>query len=174
MAFFKQFVQAFHAADAYRAMREIANFGMAYAFKLVALTSLFVVVFYGQFLYRGFFASQGGAPALFDSVVTQIAEQLPVMTLKNHSLMTKEPVATEIKITGNAFGTRFDNLLIAVIDTTGQSTHSNMRAPVLVTATEFIVNPIRKPRSSRSAISLTMDRQPWSSTGPLRMIWPNG
>ena len=133
------FTGSFHSAAAYRHIRKAANFGMGYALVLVTLTSLFVTVCYAQFIHRTVFVAHAGQPALLDSVVTQVAGQVPVMTLKGDTLMTKEPIATEIKISGTAFGESFENLVIATIDTTGQSTHANMHTPVLITATEMII-----------------------------------
>lgn len=139
MQFFDTLIGSFYSAKTYREVRKAATYGMGYSLLLVTLCTLAVTVYYGQVFHREVFAERDGKPALFDDLVTQIAQQIPVMTYSNKRLSTQNPQATTIHISGEAFGEKFEQFALITIDTTGASTHANMKTPVLITAEDFIV-----------------------------------
>ncbi len=129
---------SFYSADAYRHMREKASFGMGYALVLVLITTLAVVVYYGNVIHREIFAVRDGKISFFEDMVMQITDQIPLMTLKDGVLVTDVPEATVIRLSGEAFGMGFSDVEIATIDTTGNTTYANMQTPILVTRTDVV------------------------------------
>jgi hypothetical protein len=144
MNIFKLFAGSFHDAQAYRHMRKTESFGLGYAFFVVALTTTIASVFVGIFVYRGLLTPQNGRASFMEDTIQQIAAQVPQMTLQDHRLMTADPVATTITISGEAFGESFSNIPIITIDTTGATTHQNMPTPVVITADDVIMKSDRK------------------------------
>lgn len=144
MNVFSIFAGSFHSAATYRAVRQSGGFFMGYALLIVAVCTLAVTVYYGNVLHRELFSPRDGKPALFDDVVTQIANQVPVMTWANGTLTSSEPAATVIKISGTAFGESFTDEAFIAIDTSGKSTHENMETPILITAKELITKTDKK------------------------------
>jgi hypothetical protein len=138
MNVFQLFVGSFHSADAYRHMRKTATFGMGYTLLLVAVCTLAVTLYYGSFIHREIFGVRDGRVPLFDDMVKQIAAQVPLMTLKDHRLITADAKATTIKISGSAFGESFTDFEFITIDTTGATTHQNMKTPIVITADDVI------------------------------------
>jgi hypothetical protein len=138
MSFFRIFVGSFHSAATYREVRTASRFMIGYSLMLVALSALTVTVYYGAYIHREVFAPRDAKPALFDDVVRQIADQLPVMTLKDDALVSKDAAPTVIRISGGAFEKRFENAAIITIDTRGDADHTTMTTPVLITHKEVI------------------------------------
>lgn len=139
MQFFNTLIGSFHSATTYRQVRKTANYGMGYSLLLVMLCTLAVTVYYGQIFHREVFAERDGKPALFDDLVSQIAQQIPVMTFSGNRLSTQTQEATTVRVSGEAFGEKFEQFALITIDTTGSSTHANMKTPVLITADDFII-----------------------------------
>lgn len=146
MRFFSMIIGSFHSAELYRRVRREQNFNLLYTLGLVLLCSFVTAVYYGNIVHRELFIAKAGQPPVFDSIVTQIAEQTPIMTYKDGRLMTKEPQATVITISGALFGESFDKVALITVDTTGQSTHQNMKTPVLITQTEMIVKDSKETK----------------------------
>ncbi len=141
-------------------MRRSGSFGMGYAGIMVLLTSLLVVVYYTQFLHREIFAERAQTgTSFFADIVTQVTQQLPLMTLKEGELETANPVATTIYLSGEIFGERFDDIAIATIDTTGMTTHATMPTPILITRKDIIYQSDRK-KEIKSIAEFTADEPP--------------
>ena len=138
MRIFELFTGAFHSAATYREVRKAGDSLIGFALVIVASCMLSVTAYYGFILHREIFVAHGDSPALFDSVINQIATQTPLMTLKEGTLATQNPEATVIKISGSAFNQTFTDVALITIDTTGKSTHETMKTPMLITAKEFI------------------------------------
>lgn len=158
MSFISLFIGSFQSADTYREVRASGKFYMGYTFIIVALCTLAVTIFYTHFIHREVFSPREGNSALFDDIVKQIATQIPVMTLQENQLMTSTPAPTIIKISGTAFGMAFNNIDIITIDTSGQTTHENMKTPVLVTTKEFIFKSDRETKIK--SIADVMENRP--------------
>lgn len=139
MRFFEMIVGSFHSVELYRRIRREASFNLLYTLGLVFICCLMISVYYGNVLHRELFVARDGKPAPFDSMVTQIGDQLPIMTFKDGRLMTKDPQATVITVSGELFEESFENVPLITIDTTGQSTHLTMKTPMLITADELII-----------------------------------
>ena len=138
MNVFQLFTGSFHSAAAYRHMRAKANFGMGYALFVVALMTLFVMLYYSLPIYNTAFMAQGDQPPLFDQLARQVADQAPVMTLKGDTLATKTPDATIITINGH-YGQEHFKVPFITVDTTGTTDTDNATTPILVTAKELLV-----------------------------------
>jgi hypothetical protein len=138
MRFFSTLIGSFHSAALYRTVRTNASFYMGYTLLVVLLCTLVLTVYFTAVVHRGIFVAKEGQPIPFDSLVNQIAEQLPVMTLKDDTLMTMDPEPTVIRVSGELFGQAFTDVPLITIDTTGASTHSNMDTPILITSTEIM------------------------------------
>ncbi len=139
MPFFSLFFGAFSSSATYRKVRASGQFLIGYTLLLVAFSTLIITVYFSLFIHREIFTAHGATPPLFDSVAQQIADQMPVMTMKKNVLATKDATPSVIKISGTVFGENFENLEILTIDTSGQSTAENMKTPMLVNATEFVM-----------------------------------
>lgn len=138
MQFFSTFAGSFHSAAAYQRAHQREGLGLAYSFGVVVLVSLVLTVFFGQMFLSSVFKPQGNNPlSFFDDMTQQLAAQVPVMTYKDGVLTTNEPRAYEIRLHVRNFGYDEEGI-IAVIDTTGATTHENMQAPLLFTAHEVV------------------------------------
>ena len=146
MNFFQMFTGSFHSAAVYREVRAKATFNMGYTALLVLFCTLLTTIYYGHLFHRELFVARDGKPALFDDVLTQIASQIPVMTYQNGKLVTNEPHATVITISGQIFGETFEKQPLITIDTTGQTTHENMQTAVLITSSDFVVKTERETK----------------------------
>ena len=138
MNVFQLFFGSFHSSAAYRQMRANASFGMGYALLVVTICSLFVLLYYSSQVYTAMFLPRDGKPAMFDQMMQDVADQMPVMTMKSGTLATKNPEATIITIKGS-YGTENFNVPIATIDTTGKTDTSNATTPVLINAKQLLV-----------------------------------
>jgi hypothetical protein len=146
MPFLSLFMGSFHSAETYRQVRAAGKFFMGYACIVVVLCTLAFTIFFAHFIHREVFVPRGTQPALFDDIVKQIARQLPVMTLQDNQLMSNSSAPTVISVSGVAFGQGFTNLDIITIDTRGQTTHENMKTPVLVNTKEIIFKSDRETK----------------------------
>jgi len=150
------------SASTYRHVRQSGSFYMGYAMLIVLLCTFAVTVHYTLFIHREVFTTQGSKPALFESVVTQIAAQMPPMVLQNNQLMSNDPTPTTIKLNGTAFGENFEGIDIITIDTSGLTTHENMKTPILVTSKDLVFKSERETKI-KSIAELTKD-------GPATMV----
>lgn len=139
MNIWQLFTGSFHRAAAYRHMREKQSFGMGYALVLVAVCTLVVTITYGALIHNVVFAVKDGRTPLFDDVVNQIAQQLPVMTLKDGTLKSSSAEPTTIYISANIFDEKVDRFPLITIDTSGNARHDNMPTPVLITDQDMII-----------------------------------
>ncbi len=133
------FTGSFHSAAIYRAVRQSGGLLIGYSLAVVSICTLALTLYYGSYVHRGVFAQQNGGPSFFDQVVTQIADQTPVMTLKDNKLVTQNPAPTVIKISGSIFDLTFKDYELITIDTRGKTSHENMKTPMLLTADAFIM-----------------------------------
>ncbi len=142
MSFFRMFLGAFYSADTYREMRAKQGHGLLYSLWLVCLMSLCLVLFMAFSFHQAIFSSENGKTPNMEAILLQIAAQVPVMTLQDGKLQTNEPRAHEISV---AWGEGEDeHTLLAVIDTTGATTHQNMPAPMLFDADELVIKTDKK------------------------------
>jgi hypothetical protein len=138
MRFTTNFIGAFTSAEHYRQVRQRATFEMRYSFLLILASSLLLVLHFTHLLHGELFTARAGKPAVFDDVVRQIAQQIPLMTLQNNQLITREAKPHSIRIQTEFFGRPIHGN-IATIDTTGATTHHNMQTWLLITSHEFII-----------------------------------
>ena len=143
MRFTQTFIGAFSSADIYRSVRLRAHYEMRYSFFLVTFSALLLVAYFIALAHGELFTARAGKPAAFDDAVRQIAKQLPVMTLQNNQLMTREARSHTINLSVNAFGKHVAGPF-ATIDTTGATTHENMKTFMLVTAQEVVFQSNKK------------------------------
>jgi len=143
MRFAAQFFGSVSSAAQYRLVRARASYEMLYSFLLVLIISFLMVVQCVALLHGELFTARADKPAVFDDVVRQIASQLPVMTLQNHKLVTREGRPHSIRVGTVIFGHPLAGT-IATIDTTGTTTRDSIKTPVLVTAKEVIVQSKNK------------------------------
>lgn len=144
MRFFKTLAGSFHSAALYREVRASGFNHLGYALGLVAFGAAIVVVGITVILHTALFSTREGRLPLFDDVATQIASQLPVMTLNNNTLMTKDPQATIINVDFAIEGEANKPFPLITIDTTGATTHDTMKTPVLVTDKDIIIKTDNK------------------------------
>ena len=137
MSFGKTFIAAFSSAETYRQARLRANYEMFYSFTLVVVSALLLVSYFIALAHGELFTARAGNPAVFDDVLHQIASQTPVMTLQNNQLITREPRSYTIHVHATVFGQTVAGPL-ATIDTTGATTHENMKTNILITAHDFV------------------------------------
>lgn len=137
MRLWQIFLGSFHSAATYRWVRSSGKSMLGYVAALITLFCLIVTVFLGLMLNNAAFTAHGNEPALFDEAVTQIADQLPVMTLKDGTLAAQTAGPQVITLTLHHDG-KVDTVDFATIDTTGATTHETMKTPILITAREFI------------------------------------
>ena len=142
MNFLQTFIGAFSSATMYRQVRLRANYEMGYSFLLVAVSTLLLVVATIIWMHGELFTARAGRPALFDDLVHQVAAQMPLMTLQNGQLMTREARSHTITLRIPPHGKNFAGIIatIATIDTTGTTTRETMKTPVLVTAKDIIIH----------------------------------
>ena len=160
MRFFHTLVGSFYSVDTYREARRAPGSGLAYSFLLVALTTLVMLV-YGLFLlHRVVFTTHYSPVSVFEQAVTQVAEQMPVMTLKDNHLKTRDAVPHTVTLDINAMGQNYHGS-IATIDTTGRSTHENMKTPILITEKEaYFRNDSKGETTIRTLAELTQNENP--------------
>lgn len=111
--------------------------GLAYNFILVALTSLLFVIYAMAMLNSTLFAAKDGKKPLFDDAIAQITEQMPEMIVENGIVTVTSPQPHYIKLRVTLMGNPVEGTLMT-IDTTGTTTHQNMRTPLLLTNKEII------------------------------------
>lgn len=129
---------AFSSVGAYRHMRyERQGLGLAYSFVLVALFSLLFTIYGIALLNGALFVERSGGKPLFDDVMTQITEQWPEMTVENGTVAVQAAQPHVIMLRAQFMGQPVDTPFIT-FDTTGATTHENMRSLMLVTANEII------------------------------------
>lgn len=137
--------QSFYSADAYRKLRQSSGVFFGYALLVVMLCTFLTSLHIGTVFHRELFAARGdNAPSLFEDVVQQIAAQTPVMMIRDGVLATRDEGPVTITLRGTAFGESFENFPLAVIDTSGQTTHENMAAPILINAQDIIIKTDNK------------------------------
>ncbi len=133
------FVGSFHSAQTYREVRHSQRFAMGYAFFVVALCTLLIVILLFSKLHRELFTAPDNQPPAFDHVVHQIAEQIPEMTYNNERLESSVPNASTIRISATVFGQTLDDTPFITIDTSGAMTDATMPTPVAVNATQLMM-----------------------------------
>ncbi len=143
MSFGKTVIGAFSSAETYRQARQRANYEMLYSLVLVTASALLLVGYFITLAHGELFTARADKPAVFDDLVHQIAEQIPVMTVQHNQLMTREARSYTITLHANVFGQTLKGP-VATIDTTGTTTRENMKTSVLVTATEVILRTKEK------------------------------
>ncbi len=144
MSVFTTLMESFHSAPLYRRVRAKQSLCLGYTLFLVALSCLLVVLTFGTKLHHEFFAVRDGKTPFFDDAVAQVAAQWPNMTLAQQKIVTQEPKATVIRLSGTLFGVPFENAPLLTIDTTGATTHQNMTTPMLLTTDELMYRSDRK------------------------------
>lgn len=140
MNLFRLIPASFYSAAAYSHMRQNKNFGLGYAFLMVVLTTLVVTLYFTQLIHRELFTARESRPSFMEEMVTQIAAQMPPATMMDGTLVTDKAEITVIYVSGTAFGKTFDNVPLATVDTTGQTTHDTMNTPVLITSKDVIID----------------------------------
>lgn len=146
MRFIETFTGSFHSADTYHRARAARGFFMGYAALVVIICTLAVTLYFGGVIHREIFAARDGGTPVFDNVVRQIAQQIPLMTLKNGALISNSSEPTIIKVSATLFGQSFTDEAVITIDTSGASTHTNMQTPLLITSTELIIKGEKESR----------------------------
>lgn len=159
MRFFSTLFGSFHSPETYRTVRyEARGWGLFYAFLLVAITSLIGVLWLTFFLHKELLVAQDGQPPLADSLIMQVAEQMPEIRIENDTLEVigaEQPLTIYVhgSFAGYPFATDF-----ITIDTSGKTNHRNMTTIMLVTAKE-IISTTKEEQKIRSISELTKNTE---------------
>jgi len=158
MKFWATFKGAFHSPATYFSVRyDQRGWGFGYAFILVALTTLAgTILLAGLFHNMAMTMREGNRAPLFDSVLQQIAQQWPAMTLQQGRMQVdaEQPYLIRVR---EEFGKYGFNEPLITIDTTGSTTYSTMKTPVLVTQSEVITKKSNGETSIRALSDLVPD-----------------
>lgn len=141
MGFLQLFLGSFYSVPMYRKLRTEKGNGLGYSILLILLTTFIGFMIYlpdMNRVHRALFVGENGRLSAFDDALRQIAAQTPTMTFQNYTLKTQEPGVHIIHLAVDVMGEHAEGDAIA-IDTTGQTTYSNMKTPFLFTAHEMIV-----------------------------------
>lgn len=141
MGFFQTFLGSFYSDTLYRKLRMQRGSGLGYSILLVLLTLFIGCMLYAPDMnrvHRALFVGENGRLSAFDDVLRQIAAQTPNMVFENYTLKTVEPGEHVMHLSVDIMGEHVEGEAIT-IDTSGKTTYSNMKTPVLATANELIV-----------------------------------
>jgi len=141
MGFFQTFLGSFYSDALYRKLRTQRGSGLGYSILLVLLTLFIGCMLYAPDMnrvHRALFVGENGRLSAFDDVLRQIAAQTPNMVFENYTLKTVEPGEHVMHLSVDIMGEHVEGEAIT-IDTSGKTTYSNMKTPVLATANELIV-----------------------------------
>lgn len=144
MRFWPTFIAAFHSRVLYQTLRQSGHYALGYSLKLVALTTFIAVVSGGFALHRFAFSAVDGNTPRFDAAVTQLARQLPTMSLHDGRLKTDKAEATTIRLEIPGPEGEARNFALAVIDTTGRTTPGTTDVPIVIDERNLYVTTKQK------------------------------
>lgn len=170
MKFIPTFLGSFYSAPMYCELRNSKGHGLGYSFMLVLVTLFLTCAAYAPLmnrLHQELFVGVNGKISVMDDVLRQVANQTPIMSVKNEVLSTKVPRAHVIHLKTNVMGNEAEGDAIT-IDTTGATSYANMKTPILITAHEVITKQDNETRIKKfkelGNVGATQNGEPFEIT----------